>query len=150
MREDIFPQIPYEDRVGRDTAGPLLLDEDELLLLDWAICAASRLLPQSDDLDYLISAWGALRSAVWEALDICYPKRLKPGETGPLPTAWLDLNMPTARPLLAVLPTTFRWGTGEDVGYSLKRKLAQYLRGVYHADADKDQAGDEAKAPSQP
>ena len=45
----------------------------------------------------------------------------------------------TARILLAIVPTTFRWGTGPDCGYSLKTKLYLYLIGEQNEERQSSQ-----------
>ena len=45
----------------------------------------------------------------------------------------------TARVLLALVPTTFRWGTGSDCGFALKLKLYHFLIGERESDNTKDE-----------
>jgi len=110
------------------------LDQGELLLLDWVLCGASRLIPNAD-LEILIS-WHDVRLAIWAKLGQI--------NTPPHQTVPLSLTEGEAKALLALVPTTFRWATGPDCGYSLKTKLHTFLRGESHDDQDKahDQAGD--------
>lgn len=93
------------------------LDEGEIVLLDWVMCSASGLIPQAD-LDTLVKAWGALRLRAWAAYEQL---------GGGVQVAHLALDEYELKALLAVVPTTFRWGTGPDVGLSLKKKIAKEL-----------------------
>ena len=111
--------------------------------MDWSICAASRMMPDCA-LDVLMT-WHVFRMDVWAAI-------LHIERTGTGTTAAFAMTDQEAKVLLAVVPTTFRWGTGIDCGYSLKQKLAKFLRGERDdadnkdanatKDATKDQAGD--------
>ena len=47
----------------------------------------------------------------------------------------MDFTETETEELLALVPTTFRWGTGEDVGFSLKQRLAESLWGQAEQDA---------------
>ena len=112
---------------GRKTTHVLSLDRDEFLLVDWLICGASRLLPDGS-LEEL-RKWDDIRFNVWRALrfaDTCStadPPKVIPA------TQSLTIRPPDAAILFALAPTTFRWGTGPDCGYSLKAKLSAYLEG---------------------
>ena len=112
---------------------PLLLNLEisELQLIDWSICAASRMLPDCA-LEQLL-AWHAIRMDVWAGI-------LHIERTGSGNTATFALSEQEAKILLAVIPTTFRWSTGLDCGYSLKQKLAKFLRGE-RDDANNKDAG---------
>ena len=114
------------------------VNEEELLLLDWVIGSASGLIPGAT-LDELMANWSSLRLDVWQ--HIYELKKLPTSSSGPPPGALCSLNMDDfmARILLAVVPTTFRWGTGPDCGYSIKMKLCRFLLGEKDDD-DKDQA----------
>ncbi len=94
------------------------LDRGELLLVDWVLCSASRLIPNAD-LDHLLNSWHDMRLAVW--------KSVAQLDTPTSSEAKFRLSDTEAKALLAVVPTTFRWGTGPDSGYSLKQKLARFL-----------------------
>lgn len=93
-----------------------MLDQGELLLLDWIICSASRLLPDAG-LDELVVKWHDTRVRVWEAL-----RRFQEPGTTEVPFPLEDAE---AKVILACCPTTFRWGVGPDSGYSLKLKLLE-------------------------
>lgn len=111
----------------------LLLDNDELALVDWVLCGASRLLPDIV-LEDLVTPWHDVRMAVWQLL--------AQGQKE------LPMAQETAKILLALCPTTHRWGTGGDCGYSLKTKLARFLRGESNGndgEAHKDETSDSAK-----
>ena len=113
------------------------VNEEELLLLDWVIGSASGLIPGAT-LDELMSNWSSLRVDVWQ--HIYEIKKLPTSSSGPSGVLCsLSMDDFTARILLAVVPTTFRWGTGPDCGYSIKMKLCRILLGVRDVD-DKAQA----------
>jgi hypothetical protein len=97
-----------------DDQPTLVLSRGELLLVDWIICGASRLL-LDQSLDALTSDWKSERLAIWAAL------------AHESESFVYQLDRTPAFILLAACPTTFRWGVGDDVGYSLKMKLAKYL-----------------------
>jgi len=99
------------------------VNEEELLLLDWVIGSASGLIPGAT-LDELMTNWSFLRFDVWQ--HIRELKKLQSSSGKELP---LSMDDWTARTLLAVVPTTFRWGTGQDCGYSIKMKLCKFLIG---------------------
>jgi hypothetical protein len=90
----------------------------ELLLLDWCLCAASRILPNLE-MEYLITSWHDIRLDVWR----CMVKL----EEAKATSVNLPLTDTETKALLAICPTTFRWGTGPDDGYTLKKKLAQMM-----------------------
>ena len=112
---------------GRGPARILQLDRDEFLLVDWILCGASRLLPDCalEELhkwdDVRFSVWGALRFA--DQCSMVDPPKVIPA------TQALTIRATDAAILFALAPTTFRWGTGPDCGYSLKAKLSAYLEG---------------------
>ena len=119
------------------------VNDEELLLLDWVIGSASGLIPGAT-LDELMANWSALRLDVWQHI-----YELKKLSSGSPPGAGCSLGMDdfTARVLLAIVPTTFRWGTGPDCGYSIKMKLCRFLLGE-RDDDDKTQA--DSNPPNQP
>ena len=94
------------------------VNQNELLLLDWCLCGASRILPVID-LESLVTPWHMLRMGIWECMAELKAKSSQ--------LSHLALTDDDAKILLAICPTTFRWGTGEDCGYILKTKLAQML-----------------------
>jgi len=114
------------------------VNEEELLLLDWTIGSPSGYIPGAT-LDELMSNWSSLRLDVWQ--HIYELKKLPTSSSGSPPGALCSLSMDDsmARILLAVVPTTFRWGTGPDCGYSIKMKLCRFLLGE-RDDDDKDKA----------
>ena len=143
------------DVAGQDAWGPIMsdkkgavpaepgikLDQGELLLLDWVLCGASRSIPNAD-LGYLLEKWHEFRLDIWRGIG-----QLKAPDANEVRLAFTDLE---ARALLAVVPTTFRWGTGPDCGYTLKTKLAKFLLGdiqndyqtkTHNASADKPTSG---------
>lgn len=98
--------------------GPTLeLTQGELLLIDWCLCNASHMLP-IENVDNLL-AWTDVRLATWQCVDAIKCMKVN--------TAKLSLTLPEAKLLLAIAPTTFRWGTGPDEGYTFKQKLAEYI-----------------------
>ena len=121
----------------------IYLVRDELLLLDWILCGASRLLPNYE-LDYLISGWNDNRIEIWKLLE-----ELSIHEE--IPTSCVfSMNDGTAKVILALCPTTFRWGTGIDCGYSLKTKVARFLRGEPDVEVRTDYSTSTDKATDSP
>src|SRR3990167_2882992 len=98
----------------------LSLNEDELLLIDWVLSVYRHTLPMA--FDEAVDDWHSMRLGAWSAIDAIINSRSTPLVSFPI-------NEAEARYLLAVLPTTYRWGTGPDCGYSLKRKLSCLLMG---------------------
>jgi hypothetical protein len=99
----------------------LSLTPGELLLLDWILCPASGLIPGTE-LEQLIRGWEGVRQAIWGIL-----AEIDLGKDARYP---LPLNMLDAQYIFAVTPTTFRWGTGPDCGFSLKRRLYLFIQGL--------------------
>jgi hypothetical protein len=95
--------------------------EDELLLLDWVMCSGSQLIPNAP-LEDLVTNWSSFRVDVWKGISTInrFNKNLPVTEN-------LAIDEFLARTLLALVPTTFRWGTGTDCGYELKLKLYRFL-----------------------
>lgn len=98
------------------------LPQPELWLIDWVLCGQGETLTK-DKLEAMMS-WKDLRERVWRA-----QLAAELASSNPTKSAEADLEMSTEEleQLLAILPTTFRWGTGEDVGFTLKRRVAQEL-----------------------
>lgn len=129
---------------------------DELLLLDWVLSGSSRIIPGADSIEDFIE-WEALRSKVWAQLSLLAIYLEDGGDENrgyvglgaqrPKFGLYLELETSEARVLLAIAPTTFRWGTRPDCGFSLKVKLWQFIEGVYH-DPERDK--DKAPAPGDP
>ena len=115
---------------------------EELMLLDWILCSASGLIP-SATVDDLMERWSSVRFDVWKGID-----DLKNNKQGPLATTSLVMDEFTARVLLALVPTTFRWGTGSDCGFALKLKLYHFLIGEREGDNTKDET--DSNSPDQP
>jgi len=147
------------------SARRLTLSVNELCLLDWAICAASRLIPEAS-LGELVQGWGPLREMVWHYLtgvDLSAPVSRPSSGCGSQPPSsptWRDeprfdmsqLDQSDAKALLAILPTTHHWGGGGiDCGFELKRKLYKFATGDYprkeEGDESKDPGTSENKAP---
>lgn len=93
------------------------IPHDELLVLDWILCAQG----QHADLAVIenLMRWRDLRERVWRGIISSTLDK-----SGP---ALVELSEIECEELLALIPTTFRWGTGEDVGFSLKQRLANEL-----------------------
>ena len=112
------------------TDKPIVLSQGELLLCDWIICGASRLIPEAGLLE--LGNWTTLRLGLWQAI-------ATNAESRPL-----ALDGSDARTLLALCPTTFRWGVGDDVGFSLKMKLARFIAPELFHDDENQAQGDSA------
>ena len=111
------------------------LTEEEFLLLDWVMCSGSGLIP-SATLEDLMTSWPALRYDVWKSIsELNKQKKGVPTEINRTLTALLSIDEFNARILLAIVPTTFRWGTGSDCGYDLKLKLYKFLSKEVEIDA---------------
>ena len=93
----------------------LNLEIGELLLLDWIFCSASNLIP-GIHIDELMANYHDFRMRIWKAFT-----EMK-GSLGEI-----AINPGLMRELMTLVPTTFRWGTGPDVGYTLKMKIAREL-----------------------
>ena len=121
------------------------VNEEELLLLDWVVGSASGLIPGAT-LDELMTNWSFLRFDVWQHI-----YELKKLQSSGSSTAGKELPLSmddwTARTLLAIVPTTFRWGTGQDCGYSIKMKLCRFLIGERD---DDDKAQTDSDTTNQP
>ena len=109
--------------------------EEELLLLDWIMCSGSGLIP-SATLEELVTYWSAFRYDVWKGISALTKQRKGvPTEINRAITESLTIDEFTVRTLLAIIHTTFRWGTGADCGYELKLKLYKFLSKEVELDA---------------
>jgi len=109
--------------------------EEELLLLDWIMCSGSGLIPNAT-LEELVTNWSAFRYDVWKGISALTKQRKGvPTEINRAITESLTIDEFTVRTLLAITPTTFRWGTGADCGYELKLKLYKFLSKEVELDA---------------
>ena len=101
------------------------LTEEEFLLLDWCTGTASGLIPGAT-LDDLMERWASLRLDVWKSIHDLIENAPGGAVSG---TSVLPLLMEefTAKFLLAVIQTTFRWGTGADCGFSLNLTILFFL-----------------------
>ena len=97
----------------------VIIPEGELLLLDWIFCGQGQgaTLQTQEEL----MRWRDLRERVWRGL-LWYKLSNE--------AASVELSPTECEELLALVPTTFRGGTGEDVGFSLKTRLASELWGA--------------------
>jgi len=111
------------------------LTEEELLLLDWILCSGSGLIP-SATLEDLMANWSFVRYDIWKHISALHRQK-KNGSTeiNRVLTELFEIDEFTARTLLALTPTTFRWGTGADCGYALKLKLYRFLSKEVEVDA---------------
>ena len=101
------------------------LNRDELMLLDWLFCGHGD--PVTTEQRDGLMRWAHLRRRVWVTV---IELDLATKELATASAADLDLSRDEQEELLALVPTTFRWGPGEDCGLSLKRKLAYELYGA--------------------
>ena len=111
------------------------VSEEELLLLDWVMCSASGLIPNAS-IEDLVTNWSAFRSDVLKAISSLNRQRKNNPQSLPTTVEALPVDDFTARTLLALVPTTFRWGTGLDCGYDLKLKLYRFLNKEVEPDAN--------------
>lgn len=122
---------------------PLQFSVNELLLMDWAICAYSRMIPDASLTDLVIS-WGSLRQQVWSHLSKVNVNVMS-NESKGQPDYTFEMSEGDAKALFAVLPTTHRWGNaGEDCGFSLKSKLYQFITNDYPVVEVRDNAATSA------
>lgn len=101
----------------------LHLNSDELALLDWVLHYP---LPNTQvDLAWHMR-WDALRERIWGLLAVEFAKEKE--EQKPSKAIYdLIVEEEDVPVLLAIVPTTFRWGAGADCGFSLKVKLYWFL-----------------------
>jgi len=113
----------------------ITVTEEELLLLDWVMCSGSGLIPNAP-LEDLVTNWSSFRYDVWRGISsLTRQKKGQPTQISSL-TESLPIDEFLARTLLAIVPTTFRWGTGSDAGYDLKLKLYKFLAKEIEIDAN--------------
>ena len=131
----------------------ITLTEEELLLLDWAMCSGSALIP-SASLEDLVTNWSSFRYDVWKGISAFNRrKKVKPVDpTEPIITVeQLEIDEFLVRTLLALVPTTFRWGTGIDCGYELKLKLYRFLANeVENAESESNTESNTENKPPDP
>ena len=127
--------------------------EDELLLLDWIMFSGSQLIPNAP-LEDLVTKWSSFRYDVWKSISAFNRrKKVKPVDpTEPIITVeQLEIDEFLARTLLALVPTTFRWGTGVDCGYELKLKLYRFLANeVENAESESNTESNTENKPTDP
>ena len=127
--------------------------EDELLLLDWIMFSGSQLIPNAP-LEDLVTKWSSFRYVVWKGISAFNRrKKVKPVDpTEPIITVeQLEIDEFLARTLLALVPTTFRWGTGVDCGYELKLKLYRFLANeVENAESESNTESNTENKPTDP
>lgn len=102
--------------------GEMKLPQAELWLVDWITCGQGEAV--SGQKTEELMRYRELRERIWRAqitAELNTKDVTKPAE------AELELSESECEWLLAAAPTTFRWGTGEDVGFTLKRRLALHL-----------------------
>jgi len=110
------------------------LTEEEFLLLDWVMCSGSGLIP-SATLEDLMTSWSSFRYDVWAGISVLNKQKKGVSPQLTTTTELLTIDEFIARTLLAIIPTTFRWGTGADCGYDLKLKLYRFLSKEVELDA---------------
>ena len=127
--------------------------EDELLLLDWIMFSGSQLIPNAP-LEDLVTNWSSFRYDVWKGISAFNRrKKVKPVDpTEPIITVeQLEIDEFLVRTLLALVPTTFRWGTGIDCGYELKLKLYRFLANeVENAESESNTESNTENKPPDP
>ena len=99
------------------------LPQPELWVIDWVLCGQGEAASGQKIEDLM--RWRDLRERVWRAQLLAQLVSKPPN----LADAEIDLTPAESEELLAIVPTTFRWGTGEDVGMNLKVRIAQELWG---------------------
>lgn len=122
----------------------LKLTHDELKLLDWVLHQPSPM-PSPVDLEWHMR-WKELRESLWAGIHRIEIEKAKAEaiKTGSFKEKMalqpIELSPVDCSVLLALVPTTYRWGPGKDCGFSLKLKLFQFLSGEeeYHADETDD------------
>lgn len=116
------------------TPSGVALTSHECLLLDYTLSSYARLIPEWTTEGLM--RWERLRGAVWQALDLMNKDdKGVPSLDG---SCIIVIPQSEAAILLALVPTTYRWGTGPDVAVPLKLKLSQCLRGVYQMPVEKE------------
>ena len=127
--------------------------EDELLLLDWIMFSGSQLIPNAP-LEDLVTKCSSFRYDVWKGISAFNRrKKVKPVDpTEPIITVeQLEIDEFLVRTLLALVPTTFRWGTGIDCGYELKLKLYRFLANeVENAESESNTESNTENKPTDP
>ena len=106
------------------------LPQVELQLMDWLYCGQSE--HASPALLGPLMDYQDLRERIWRALLLAALDD-KPGpSTNSVIQGEASIELSDAEmvELLALIPTTFRWGTGDDVGYPLKCRIAGELWGA--------------------
>lgn len=113
-----------------EDAKRLQLNRGELLLLDWILVYP---MPNTGaDLDWHME-WQKVRLNIWSGIE-----ELEERAKGNLEVVTdLVLKDNEVNVLLALVPTTFRWGDGDDCGMSLKIKLYRALVGAEDEVPDK-------------
>ena len=104
----------------------LSISWSELLLLDWLICESMQNMGQ-EHLEWLIDGYGSLRRRIWETV-LLFPTDATKALLAPEQSIVLE-GEAEAQLLLTIIPTTFRFAAGPDLGLSLKTKLAAALWG---------------------
>ncbi|NIR13698.1 MAG: hypothetical protein GWN86_07010 [Desulfobacterales bacterium] len=131
-----------EDQLNSFLQSPVPeLTIDELLLIDWALCSSSGCIPGASLQE--LQEWRPFRESLWEVIiDADFPG---PNNVNPKPNPF-DVGPVNASILLPIIPTSFRWGTGPDCGFTLKIKLAKVIFGR-DPNANKNQASSNPAPP---
>jgi len=128
------------------------LNYEELLVLDWISHFPVGSTDQ-DHLKWLEENFSLLREDIWRNISVLQEEqkqkeaeikelqrvspetarasqRARAAEKKEIPRELeLEISRDQAKLLMTMVPTTFRWGTGEDAGFNLKLKLARALWG---------------------
>ena len=123
-----------DDGWGLPSLDSIPVTEEEFLLLDWVMCSGSGLIPGAT-LEDLVTNWSSFRYDVWKGISILNKQKKGVPAQLTVVTELLAIDEFIARTLLAIIPTTFRWGTGADCGYDLKLKLYRFLSKEVELDA---------------
>ena len=123
----------------------ITLPPSELWIIDWITCAQGT--PETGEKLGQLMGWQDLRERIWRA-QLQASIRTRAQILVEKPTISQDdltrdmsdpknqvdavvvLTVPEMHQLLVLIPTTWRWGTGEDAGFSLKCRLADELWGA--------------------
>ena len=125
------------------------LTEEELLLLDWVMCSGSVLIPNAS-LEDLVTNWSSFRFDVWKCISTFNRQKKVVSAQLTGVTELLAFDEFIARTLLAIIPTTFRWGTGADCGYDLKLKLYRFLSKEVELDANNPEDQTDSNSKDEP
>lgn len=121
-----------EDSLPKEWAG-VHLNLGELLLVVHSLSNSTRFLPDSTWESLMV--WRDMRERVWDAI---YNLTNTDAHISDADRAFVSFEPTEAHQLLAIVPVTFRWGVGEDVGFSLSLILHRYSVGRYEFEVVKN------------